>query len=142
MGDVMVILLPVGILAAVLWGLSTAFRPRDGGMSDADRYQRDLAVQSAAHYAEQVRVAEALQAQIDAATLPSQNSRYAGGSTQHGPAGTMAPPASPLAAQMDPQLLMQLRSMVSGGQKIQATRLVRQTTNTDLLTAKQFIDRL
>ena len=62
MGDILMVLLPAGILVAVLWTLATALRPRDSGTSDAEKYQQDLARRSAEHYAEQVRVATALRA--------------------------------------------------------------------------------
>jgi hypothetical protein len=43
---------------------------------------------------------------------------------------------------LNPQLALQLQSLVRNGQKLQAVRLLRQATRSDLLTAKQFVDRL
>ena len=43
---------------------------------------------------------------------------------------------------IDPQLAMQLQTMARDGHKIQAIRLLRQATHTDLATAKKYIDRL
>jgi hypothetical protein len=57
MGDVLLVILPALILAAVLWAVATALKPRDSGISDAERYQLELAVRSQAHYAAQVRAA-------------------------------------------------------------------------------------
>jgi hypothetical protein len=73
MGDVLMMLLPAIILGGVIWALSTALKPRDSGTSDAEKYQQDLARRSAEHYAEQVRVATAARARLDANTRPSQN---------------------------------------------------------------------
>ena len=57
MGDVLIVMLPALILVAVLWAVSTALKPRNTGISDAERYQQDLAVKSQAHYAAQVQAA-------------------------------------------------------------------------------------
>ncbi|MGG5173217.1 hypothetical protein ACQR35_13755 [Pseudarthrobacter sp. J1738] len=65
--------LPVVILLVVIWGVSTALKPRDNGISEAERYQRDLAARSQAHYAAQIRQAMELRARIAATTAPSQN---------------------------------------------------------------------
>src|SRR5688572_31496904 len=73
MGELLMVLLPGLILVAVLWALSTALRPRDSGISDAERYQLDLALRSAEHYAAQVQAATAARARVDAMTRPSQN---------------------------------------------------------------------
>lgn len=73
MGDVLLAMFPALILAAVLWTVTTALTPRGAGISDAELYQLDLAARSAAHDAEQIRVATAAQARIDALTRPSQN---------------------------------------------------------------------
>ena len=62
MGDVLLVILPALILAAVLWAFATALKPRDFGMSDAERYQHELAVRSQAHYAAQVQAATAARA--------------------------------------------------------------------------------
>jgi ribosomal protein L7/L12 len=43
---------------------------------------------------------------------------------------------------LDPQLAMQLQTMAHDGHKIQAIKLLRQATQTDLATAKKYVDRL
>lgn len=157
MGDVLTVLVPALILAAALWGFATALKPRDGGMSDADRYQLDLARRSQAHYAAQVQAAMAARARVEAASLPSQNRQQQ--MRHHGPPPLPGPPApghpgrpdnpprSDLATlltgtTLNPQLSLQLQALVRNGQKLQAIRLLRQATHSDHLTAKQFVDRL
>jgi ribosomal protein L7/L12 len=136
---------------AVLWALSTALKPRDTGMSEAERYQLDLARRSQAHYAAQVQAATAARARVDAATRPSQNEQQHTQQQDHARAALQGRPG--LAAgqgqhavlpggQLDPQLALQLQSMARNGQKIQAIKLLRQATHSDLLTAKQYVDRL
>ncbi len=73
MGELLLVILPALVLAAVLWAVTAALTPRGAGISDAELYQLELASQSAAHDAEQVRVATAARARIDAMTRPSQN---------------------------------------------------------------------
>lgn len=70
MGELLLVLLPAIVLVALLWGLATALSPRDAGMSDAEKYQRDLAERSARHYAAQVEAATAARARIEARTRP------------------------------------------------------------------------
>jgi ribosomal protein L7/L12 len=155
MGDVLILILPVLLLAAVLWALSTALKPRNNGMSEAERYQQDLARRSQAHYAAQVQAATAARARIDAATRPSQNEQQQTQQQDHARAALLAQPGSgpfpghhgyPGAVlpggQLDPQLAFQLQSLVRSGHKIQAIKLLRQATHSDLLTAKQYVDRL
>ncbi|MDQ0862606.1 hypothetical protein [Arthrobacter globiformis] len=136
MGDVLTVLVPALVLAAALWALATALKPRDGGMSDADRYQLDLARRSQAHYAAQVQAAMAARARIEAAALPSQNRQQQIQQQNQHPAalgpGTM----------LNPQLALELQTLVRNGQKLQAIRLLRQATHSNLLTAKQYVDRL
>ena len=151
MGDILMVLLPAGILVAVLWTLATALRPRDSGTSDAEKYQQDLARRSAEHYAEQVRVATAVRARLEANTRPSQNEQQQSQQEDHARAarraqagaGTGHVRSSALpGGQLDPQLAMQLQMMARDGHKIQAIKLLRQATHTDLATAKKYIDRL
>ena len=151
MGDILMVLLPAGILVAVLWTLATALRPRDSGTSDAEKYQQDLARRSAEHYAEQVRVATAVRARLEANTRPSQNEQQQSQQEDHARAARRAQPGSgtgpySLSAlpggQLDPQLAMQLQMMARDGHKIQAIKILRQATHTDLATAKKYIDRL
>lgn len=151
MGDILMVLLPAGILVAVLWTLATALRPRDSGTSEAEKYQQDLARRSAEHYAEQVRAATAVRARLEANTRPSQNEQQQSQqadnarAAQHGHTGAHAGmyglPALP-GGQLNPQLALQLQTMARDGHKIQAIKLLRQATHTDLATAKKYIDRL
>jgi hypothetical protein len=145
MGDALIVILPVLVLGAVLWALSTALRPRDSGMSEAERYQLDLAMRSQAHYAAQVQAATAARARVDAATRPSQNEQQQTQQQDHAREAVLAQAyrgAALPGGQLDPQLALQLQSMVRNGQKVQAIRLLRQATRSDLLTAKQYVDRL
>jgi ribosomal protein L7/L12 len=155
MGDVLLVILPALILAAVLWAVVTALKPRDFGMSDAERYQHELALRSQAHYAAQVQAATAARARVDAVTRPSQNEqqqsqqadharqalRAQAGSApavgQHGHQGPVLP-----GGQLNPQFALELQSLARNGKKIQAIKLLRQATHSDLLTAKNFVDRL
>jgi hypothetical protein len=50
MGDVLTVLVPALIPAAALRGFATALKPRDGGISDADRYRLDPARHTQEHY--------------------------------------------------------------------------------------------
>ncbi|HSN38092.1 MAG TPA: hypothetical protein VLT34_17240 [Arthrobacter sp.] len=155
MGDVLLVILPALMLAAVLWGIVTALKPRDFGMSDAERYQQELAVRSQAHYAAQVQAATAARARVDAATLPSQNEQQQSQQADHARqalrARTGAAPAvgqhgyqGPVlpGGQVNPQFALQLQSLARDGKKIQAIKLLRQATHSDLLTAKKYVDRL
>jgi ribosomal protein L7/L12 len=134
MGEVLLVILPALILAAVLWAFATALRPRDFGMSDAERYQLELAARSQAHYAAQVQAATAARARVDAVTRPSQNEQQ---QFQHGYQSAALP-----GGQLNPQLTGQLQSLVRSGKKVQAIKLLRQATHSDLLTAKNYVDRL
>jgi ribosomal protein L7/L12 len=155
MGEVLLVILPALILAAVLWAFATALKPRDFGMSDAERYQLELAARSQAHYAAQVQAATAARARVDAVTRPSQNEQQQSQQADHaraalhtrtgsvpavGQHGYQGPlfPGGPL----NPQLAFQLQSLARNGKKIQAIRLLRQATHSDLLTAKNYVDRL
>lgn len=155
MGDVVIAVLPAAILAGVLWAVATALKPRHFGVSEAERYQSELAARSRAHYEAQVRDAIAARARVEAATRPSQNEQqysqqaeharaalttqagFAGGSGRSEGHGRALP-----GAQLSPDLILQLRSLATSGHKVQAIKLLRQATHTDLLTAKQYIDRL
>jgi ribosomal protein L7/L12 len=155
MGDVLLVLLPALILAAVLWAFATALKPRDFGISDAERYQQDLAVRSQAHYAAQVQAATAARARVEAATRPSQNEQQQFQQADHaraalrahsGTAAAMGQSGYPAAVfpggQLDPQFALQLQSLARSGKKIQAIRLLRRATHSDLSTAKNYVDRL
>lgn len=83
MGDVLLVILPALILAAVLWAVATALKPRDFGMSEAERYQHELAARSQAHYAAQVQAATAARARVDAVTRPSQNEQQKSQQADH-----------------------------------------------------------
>ncbi|MEC5181995.1 hypothetical protein [Arthrobacter sp. CG_A4] len=155
MGDVLLVILPALILAAVLWAFATALRPRDFGLSDADRYQQELAVRSQAHYTAQVQAATAARARVDAATRPSQNEQQQSQQADHARAALRAQTGSAPAVgqpgyqgpilpggQLNPQFALQLQSMARSGKKLQAIKLLRQATHSDLLTAKKYVDRL
>ena len=66
--------------------------------------------------------------------------RHCAGSQERVPA-SMAMRRSP-AGSLDPQLALQLQTMARDGHKIQAIKLLRQATHTDLATAKKYVDRL
>ena len=155
MGEVLLDIMPALILAAVLWALVTALKPRDFGLSDAERYQQELAVRSHAHYTAQVRAATAARAREDAATRPSQNEQQQTQQADHARralhAQTGAAPAvgqpgyqGPVLSggQLNPQFSLQLQSLARDGKKIQAIKLLREATRSDLLTAKKYVDRL
>ncbi|HKU31015.1 MAG TPA: hypothetical protein VJQ60_11045 [Arthrobacter sp.] len=147
MGDVLLVATPVVILVAVLWALTAALKPRNSGLSDAERYQRELAARSAAHQAAQVQRANAARASVYAATKPKQNVQHpTPGGHQAGisPGSGMAGYNGPILpnGQLNPQLALQLQGMVRNGQKIQAIKLLRQQTHMDLSTAKNYVDRL
>jgi ribosomal protein L7/L12 len=151
MGELLMVLLPALILVAVLWALSTALRPRDSGVSDAERYQQDLAMRSAEHYAAQVRAATAARARVDANTRPSQNEQQQSQQEDHARAALRAQAGTGAGqygytalpgGQLNPQFALQLQSMARNGQKLQAIKLLRQATHSDLATAKKYVDRL
>ncbi|MFE4196009.1 hypothetical protein ACFRJ9_09105 [Paenarthrobacter sp. NPDC056912] len=154
-GDVLLIALPLLVLVGLLWALSAAFKPRDTGLSDAERYQRELAARSAAHQASQVQAALAVRARIDASTKPSQNEAQHSQQTEQNRSAVQAQAAKSQAAgqtshqpavlpngQLNPQLAYELQNLVRNGQKIQAIKILRQATHSDLLTAKNYVDRL
>jgi ribosomal protein L7/L12 len=153
MGDVLLVILPALILAGVLWAVSAALKPRNFGISDAERYQMELALRSRAHYEAQVKAATAARARVDAATRPSQNEQQqsqqaeharAAQSRVHGSFGSQ--PGHPAAVlpggQLSPGFTLQLQALARSGHKVQAIKLLRQATRTDLLTAKNYVDRL
>jgi len=155
MGDVLIVILPALILAAVIWAISTALKPRNTGISDAERYQLELAIRSQAHYAAQVKAATAARARVDAATRPSQNEQQQSQQADHARAALHAQAGSgpgvgmhgyqgPVlpGGQLNPQFALQLQSMARNGQKLQAIKMLRQATHSDLLTAKNYVDRL
>lgn len=142
MGDVLLVILPALILAAVLWAFATALRPRNFGMSDAERYQHELAVRSQAHYAAQVQAATAARARVDAATRPSQNEQQQSQQADHARMALRAQGHALPGGPLNTQLALQLQSLARDGKKLQAIKLLRQATHSDLLTAKKYVDRL
>ena len=155
MGDVLLVILPALILVAVIWAVATALKPRDSGISDAERYQLELATPLAGHYAAQVQAATAARARVDASTRPSQNEQQQSQQADHaraalraqagsGPAVGMHGYQGPVlpGGQLNPQFALQLQSMARNGKKIQAIKMLRQATHSDLLTAKNYVDRL
>ena len=154
-GDVLTIALPLIVLLGLLWALTAAFKPRDTGVSDAERYQRELAARSAAHQASQVQEALALRARIEATTKPSQNEAQHSQQTQQNRTAVQAQAARSQATgqpghqpavlpngQLNPQLAFELQNLVRSGKKIEAIKVLRQATHSDLLTAKNYVDRL
>jgi ribosomal protein L7/L12 len=154
-GDVLTIALPLLVLVGLLWGLTAAFKPRDTGVSDAERYQRELAARSAAHQASQVQEALALRARIEATTKPSQNEASHREQAENARTAIQAQAARSHAAnqsghqpavlpngQLNPQLALELQNLVRSGKKIEAIKVLRQATHSDLLTAKNYVDRL
>lgn len=153
-GDVLTIVLPLLVLLGLLWALTAAFKPRDTGVSDAERYQRELAARSAAHQAAQVQEALALRARIEATTKPSQNTASQSEQAQQrptpiqaqtGPSRTARPNQQPAVlpnGQLNPQLAFELQNLVRSGKKIEAIKVLRQATHSDLITAKNYVDRL
>src|SRR6478736_90164 len=83
MGDVLIVMLPALILAGILWAVAAALKPRNFGISDAERYQLELAMRSRAHYEAQVKAATAARARVDAATRPSQNEQQQSQQAEH-----------------------------------------------------------
>ncbi|MBT2597336.1 hypothetical protein [Arthrobacter sp. ISL-72] len=155
MGDVLMDMVPALILVALIWAVSTALKPRDTGISDAERYQLELAIRAQAHYASQVKAATAARARVEAATRPSQNEQQHSQQADHardalraraisGPGvGMHGYQAQVLpGGQLNPQFALQLQSMARSGQKLQAIKMLRQATHSDLLTAKNYVDRL
>ena len=155
MGDVLLVMLPALILTAVLWAVTTALKPRNFGISDAERYQRELAVKSLAHYSAQVQAAEAARARVEATTRPSQNTQQQSQQADNARSALLARIGSAptrtrhgrddallAVGHLSPQLLLQLQSLARDGQKTKAARLLRQSTHTDFKTAKNYVDRL
>ncbi|MET3368627.1 UNVERIFIED_CONTAM: ribosomal protein L7/L12 [Jeotgalibacillus campisalis] len=152
-GDVLTIVLPLLVLVGLLWALTAAFKPRDTGLSDAEKYQRELAARSAAHQASQVQEALALRARIEATTKPSQNvasqreqaeNARTPIQAQTGRPGSQTgqQPAVLPNGQLNPQLAFELQNLVRSGKRIEAIKVLRQATHSDLLTAKNYVDRL
>jgi hypothetical protein len=80
---------------------------------------------------------------MEAAALPSQNRQQQIQQQEHHPVPHGSYPAAPPPGTMlTPQLQLQLQTLVRNGQKLEAIRLLRQATHSNLLTAKQYVDRL
>ena len=111
-------------------------------------------MRSQAHYAAQVQAATAARARVEAATRPSQNEQQQSQQADHARAalhaqtgsapgvgihgyqgGAARRPAQPAVCPATPV-------MARNGQKLQAIKLLRQATHSDLLTAKNYVDRL
>lgn len=150
-GELLIPGLPLLILWVVWWGFSTAFRPRDHGLSDAEGYQRELAARSAAHQAAQVEAAHAARARMD----PRNPTRPPSGphprrSAAPWPASQYGSPTAPDPGRtallpdgrLNPQFVQQLRSTVQSGRKVDAVQLFRAATRSDVQSARLYIDRL
>src|SRR4029453_6755030 len=90
MDQVLLVGLPVLVLLVVLWAVATALKPRDHGLSDAERYQRELAARSAGHQAAQAPAALGAGGGIEATLRPSQNTQQQHQQDSHAPP-TMRP---------------------------------------------------
>jgi ribosomal protein L7/L12 len=102
-----------------------------------------------------VQAATAARARVDAVTRPSQNEQQQSQQADHARQALRAQAGSAPGAgtpgyqgpvlpggQLNPQFALQLQSLARNGKKIQAIKLLRQATHSDLLTAKNFVDRL
>lgn len=123
-------------------------------MSDAERYQLELAMRSQAHYAKQVQAAEAARARVNASTRPSQNEQQQSQqrenardrAAQHLTASDVSghgyqAPVLP-GGQLNPHFELELQALARSGHKLQAIKMLREATRSDLRTAKNYIDRL
>lgn len=107
------VIIGVAGLAILVWAVRAGRRSQ---ISEADVYLRELTARSRS-------------ANVSA----PQNLT----SAQSAAAYTQAP-----AAQLPPHIHAQAQAMVRAGQKIQAIKLIRQSTGLDLATSKRFADNL
>lgn len=110
-----VVIIGVVGLAILIWALRVG-RGKEAQLSDAEAYLRGLTAKSRS-------------SQVSA----PQNLT----SAQSTAAYTQAP-----AAQLPAHIQAQAQALVRAGQKIQAIKLIRQSTGWDLVTAKRFADNL
>lgn len=110
-----VVLIAVAGVIILIWAMRVG-RSRGSGTSEADRYLQQLTARSHS----------------------SQVARPQNISTTQSAQGY--PPQQPV--QLPPHLIVQVQALVRGGRKIEAIKLIRQATGTDLATAKRFADNL
>ncbi|GAA1049085.1 hypothetical protein [Arthrobacter russicus] len=110
-----VVIIGIAGLAILIWALRVG-RGKGAQLSDADVYLRGLTAKS---HSSKVSAPQNLT------------------SAQSTAAYTQAP-----AAQLPPHIHAQAQAMVRAGQKIQAIKLIRQSTGWDLATSKRFADNL
>ncbi|WP_427015821.1 hypothetical protein ACQCSX_13505 [Pseudarthrobacter sp. P1] len=143
----------VAIVAVVGFALlrwaATSGGSSSRGMSDADRYQQELARRSAASTAAQAQALASRRAAHPAGRTGYSDSsafRSTPAQGQNATHGQNLPAhgqnAAPQTGGIDPALLLQVQGMLRGGQKIQAIALLRKYTNMGLSEAKNFVDRL
>ncbi|MFI5084557.1 MAG: hypothetical protein ACHP7K_01365 [Actinomycetales bacterium] len=142
-------------IALIVWALR-AGRSRGAGLSDADRYQQELARKSRQHNDEQVARALALKPANPAGrtgysgsaayrTSPAQGQNVTHGQNFPGAgAGQNAgfPGSQQPGSGLNPQLMMQVQAMARSGQKVAAVRLLRAQAGLGLVDAKNLVDRL
>ncbi|WP_035750278.1 hypothetical protein [Arthrobacter sp. 35W] len=137
----------VGI-ALLIWA-AKAGGPSSTGLSDADKYQQELARRSAAATAAAAQAAAAHRG-----THPAGRTGYSGSGAfrttpvqgQNDTHGQNLPAqgqnAAPQPPGVNPALVMQIQGMVRGGQKLQAIALLRHYTGMSLADAKTFVERM
>ncbi len=162
---IVVLIAVVGIIVLV-WA-AKAGRTGRGGLSDADRYQQELARKAQAQIQASARSAAQRPAHPSQRTGYSQPNAYrttpaqgqnethgqneaSGQNEPHGqnPAGRGGGQNSGRfsgqgqAGGLNPQLIMQLQTLVRNGNKMQAIALLRSQTGVGLMDAKNYVDRL
>ncbi|MDJ0357150.1 hypothetical protein [Paenarthrobacter sp. PH39-S1] len=162
---IVVLIAVVGVIVLV-WA-AKAGRTGKSGLSDADRYQQELARKAQAQIQASARSAAQRPAHPSQRTGYSQANAYRtspaqgqnethgqnvarGQNESHGQnlsgrnggqnGGRFAGQDQPMS--MDPQLVSQLQALVRNGSKMQAIALLRSKTGVGLMDAKTFVDRL
>lgn len=153
---IVVLIAVVGIIFLV-WA-ARAGRTRATGISDADRYQLELAKKAQEHTKAQARrAAELRPVNPSQRTGYSQSNAYRSGpavgqNVTHGQnlngygsgqnAGKFSGPGSQQVPRLNPALALQLQGMVRGGQTVQAINLLRNQTGLGLAEARNVIERM
>ncbi|NYE95980.1 ribosomal protein L7/L12 [Psychromicrobium silvestre] len=110
-------LIAVAGLIILIWALRAGRGERRGsGLSEADRYLQQLTARS--HSSQVARPQNLTSAQSAQAYAPA------------------------LPVQLPPHIIAQAQALVRGGRKIEAIKLIRQSTGMDLATAKRFADNI
>ncbi|MDQ6753412.1 MAG: hypothetical protein M3017_08405 [Actinomycetota bacterium] len=152
-----VVIIAVAGLIFLLWAVR-ASGARGTGISDADRYQLELAKKAQEHTKAQARRAAELRP-----SSPSQRTGYSqasayrstpaeGQNVTHGQnlsgygsgqnAGQFSGQGGLRVPRLNPQLALQLQGMVRGGQTVQAVNLLRNQTGLSLSDARNIIERM